>query len=331
MIFYGDTLCWQTESCRLFLDNRLCFRNMIKAGIVGAGSKKAGELIRILVNHPDVEIEALCDPDYAGRSIHSVHHGLEGEFSGNFISTLDPDAVDVVFVAADSPQAESIVALKLCPEAPKIIDMRPMKDGELADHFVYGLSEIGRKPMVRGAVRAKVASPIAAAALVSLYPLAANLLLAQDLTLDISCPDDFIDKEIIEASALEIASRLKEAQKSYDGKISIITSNEENPRGLRLRVTLPIGLGYEEVCKVFDSIYDDHNFTFYMNRRPKIEEVVGTNKCLIGLIKPSSSELSIDTVVDCRMRGGAGEAVHVMNLLFGLHERTGLQLKASTY
>lgn len=304
---------------------------MIKAGIVGAGSKKAGELIRILVNHPDVEIVALCDPEVVGRSVHSVHHGLEGEFSGSFVSVLDTKSVDVVFIAADSQQSQAVAALKNDQEAPKIVDMRPMTNGELSDDYVYGLSEIGRKPMVRGAVRAKVASPIAAAALVSLYPLAANLLLGGDLTLDISCPDDFRDKADIDAAALEISSRLKEAQNSYNGKISIITSNEEDPRGLRLRVTLPVGLGYEEVCKVFDSIYDDHNFTFYMNRHPRIEEVVGTNKCLIGLVKPSSSELSIDTVVDCRMRGGAGEAVHVMNLLFGLHERTGLRLKASTY
>ena len=113
--------------------------------------------------------------------------------------------------------------------------------------------------------------------------------------------------------------------------MDIKVSESASDRVIRVRSTLPIGLSLDEVDRIYEGIYDDHNFTFVLHRRVEDKEVEGTNKCLVQVSKPSDGELAIEAVADGRLRGGAGEALHLMNLLLGLHEKTGLELKASVF
>ena len=100
---------------------------------------------------------------------------------------------------------------------------------------------------------------------------------------------------------------------------------------MRMECDIPCRTELAEILRLYDSHFDDHNFTFHVSYPVGMEEVEGTDRCVISLSKPTPDTLHVEAVADARLRGGAGEAVHLMNLLFGLHERVGLTLKASVY
>ncbi len=303
---------------------------MYKVAIIGAGSPDAGELVRLLVHHPDVELSLLYDDAYGGIPVSQVHHGLVGDLDLSITSKARLDDIDVVFLCGEGNLAARLAANPEELGEAKVIDLRPTRSAD-AEGYEYGLSEVNRKPLVRGASRAVTAGPIASAALVALYPLATHLLLGGRLSLEALCRDDLRGEQSVSKSAREIGSRLQLAQQSFGGEVNLTTSKGASERAVRVRTTLPIGLSLEEVDRIYEGIYDDHNFTFVLHRKVEDKEVEGTNKCLIQISKPSQGELAVEAVADGRLRGGAGEALHLMNLLLGLHEKTGLELKASVF
>lgn len=304
---------------------------MIKVAITGADTPQAGELLRILVNHPEVIITTLSAPGKEGISVTSVHHGLIGEEKMNFSGPLSmtPDC-DVVFICGNSMTAAEFSALQLArPDLRTImVDSINHLDHERMG-VVYGLPEINRKMLVRGAVSARVPSPIASAVLTALYPIANNMLLNDSLEIDVNAPADVLDKEKAVAEK-EINEILNNSQPSFDKQIVLNTVVSDNERAMRSVMTLSCAIALEQIQDIYE-IYDDHNFAFPIISSSAENEVMGTNKCVITYSKPDDSTLRIEAVADPRLRGGAGEAVHIMNLLFGLHEKTGLALKASSY
>lgn len=303
---------------------------MYKVAIIGAGSPDAGELMRLLVHHPDVELSVLYDEALGGIPVTQVHHGLIGDIDLAIAPTARLEEIDVAFLCGDGSLAARIASNPAELGEARIVDLRPGRQAD-EEGFEYGLSEINRKPLVRGARRAVTASPVAAVTLVALYPLASHLLLEGSLTLEALCREDLRDCNAVKKSAEEIGARLRIAQQSFSGDVRLTTNKATSDRALRVRTTLPIGLSLEEVDRIYDGIYDDHNFTFVLHRKVEDKEVEGTNKCLVQIFKPSQEELAVEAVADGRLRGGAGEALHLMNLLLGLHEKTGLELKASVF
>lgn len=304
---------------------------MIKVAITGADSPQAGELLRILVNHPEVIITTLSAPGKEGLTVTSVHHGLIGEEKMNFSGPLPmtPDC-DVVFICGNSMTAAEFSALQLArPDLRTIlIDSIPNLDYERMG-VVYGLPEINRKMLVRGAVSARVPSPIASPILAALYPIAMNMLLNNSLVIEVNAPSDVISKEKASAEK-EIEGVLNNNQPSFTKHIELKAVESDNERAMRSVITLSCPIALEQIQDIYE-IYDDHNFAFPIISSSAENEVMGTNKCVITYSKPDDSTLKIEAVADPRLRGGAGEAVHIMNLLFGLHEKTGLALKASSY
>lgn len=304
---------------------------MIKVAITGADSPQAGELLRILVNHPEVILTTLSSPGKEGMSVTSVHHGLIGEEKMNFTGPLSmtPDC-DVVFICGNSMTAAEFSALQLArPDLRTVlVDTIPNLDYERMG-VVYGLPEINRKMLVRGAVAARVPSPIASAILTALYPLAMNMLLNDSLEIEVNAPADVLmaGKTVAEKEIEEI---LNNNQPSFIKQISLKTMESDNERAMRSVMTLSCPIALEQIQDIYE-IYDDHNFAFPIISSSAENEVMGTNKCVITYSKPDDSTLKIEAIADPRLRGGAGEAVHIMNLLFGLHEKTGLALKASSY
>lgn len=204
----------------------------------------------------------------------------------------------------------------------------PSIDLEKLD-MAYGLSEINRKQLVRGCKRAVVPRTVAAIALICLYPLARNLLLKDNINIQYICPKDIDTPEKSRMARLEILEVLRKTQNSFSGDVILNKLEEEvSQRGARIEIEIPCTLDINEVFRIFDEIYDDHNFTHLLSATVPGYEVEGTQKCLVTLQKKTVDTLTVSAVADCRMRGGAGDAVQVMNLLFGLHERTGLYLKA---
>ncbi len=306
---------------------------MIRVGIAGADTAMAGELIRILVNHPDVELTSAFAPGKVGRKVASVHHGLAGECDLEFSPDINPQKLDVIFIDAHSDVADRFrMNTDRWPEL-RIIDMShcPSLDFEALE-MAYGLPEINRKELVRGCKRAVVPRSVAAAAIIGLYPLARHLLLKGNITVGYACPVDIDTEEKIGMARQEILHVLKKTQNSFDGDIIMRHLGEEvTDRGLKVNIDLPCSLDINEVFKLYEHCYDDHNFTFMLSSSVPGYEVEGTQKTLVTLQKISDDKLTVTVVADCRMRGGAGDAVHIMNLLFGLHERTGLYLKAHKF
>lgn len=306
---------------------------MIRAGIAGADTAMAGELIRILINHPDVELSAAFAPGKVGRNVASVHHGLAGECDLVFSPDINPGKLDVIFIDAHSEVADRFrMNTDRWPDL-RIIDMShcPSLDFEALD-MAYGLPEINRKQLVRGCLRAVVSRSVAAAAIIGLYPLARHLLLKGDIHIAYACPSDIDTPEKSEMARQEIRHVLRKTQNSFEGDIVLSRLDQEvSDRGLKVVVELPCKLDINEIFRLYTDIYDDHNFTFVLPNSMPAYEVEGTQKTLVTLQKQCPDTLSVTVIADCRMRGGAGDAVHIMNLLFGLHEKTGLYLKAHKY
>lgn len=306
---------------------------MIRVGIAGADTAMAGELIRILINHPDVELTCAFANGKVGRKVASVHHGLAGECNLEFSPDINPAKLDVIFIDAHSDVADRFrMNTDRWPEL-RIIDMShcPSLNFEALE-MTYGLPEINRKTLVRGCKRAVVPRSVAAVAIIGLYPLARNLLLKGDVTVAYACPPDIDTDEKADMARQEIRHVLHKTQNSFDGEVILKRIDEEvSDRGLKVIIDVPCTLDINEVFRIFNDCYDDHNFTFMLSSPMAGHEVEGTQKTLVTLRKLSPERLTVIVVADCRMRGGAGDAVHIMNLLFGLHERTGLYLKAHKF
>lgn len=306
---------------------------MIKVGITGAETPLAGELLRLCLHHPDVDIVSVHAPEKAGLPVSSIHHGFIGEERILFTSHFDATALDIAFLI--KPLYSETDWMKLMADRPqlKLVMFNDAVTEGSAEIYapVYGLSEMNRKPLVRGARVAVVPGTLASPLLIALYPLAKHLMLTGDIEVKACGPADVVSPQSIARAEHELQEELPKVQTSFNGKIKIQGTPCDDDRALRLSLSLPAATGVEEIFKVYNSIYDDHNFTFVVAHPISVSEVEGTNKVLISVTKPSAGVLDLEVVADPRMRGGAGEALHLMNLLFNLHEKTGLSLKSSAW
>lgn len=309
---------------------------MIRAGIAGGTSTAAGEVAKLLVNHPDVEIMWVNDPIVDGRFLYEVHRGLRGESYMRFTSEADVDAIDVLFLCHDDPDATArFLRTVNVPDRVKMIDLSGLfRDPADADTpWVYALPELNRKPLVRGATKAAIPGAIATATLLGLLPLAKNLLLTADIHASVVVPD--ADAEPGQALALldheqteEITAALRTVQNSFSRPTFFVVTAGGWTRGISLVMYFKCNVSEKEIVALYDDYYSDHGFTFISDSVPSLSEVVGTGKCIINPRKVGD-RLAVSVVIDDVLKGSAAQAVHAMNLLFGLQERVGLMLLAA--
>lgn len=298
---------------------------MIKAGITGGESRRAGELIRLLIFHPDVELIWVhtASPVAANSRLSALHRGLDGDCNMNFSGgTPRLDEIDVLFMCQDADGVEQFLAANEIPEDLKIINLSDLRP----EGFVYGLPELNRKAMVRGATRATVPSAVASAVVTPLLPLAKNLMLKSPVTVKVG--RGVIDASLGDALDGEIVEALREFQSTFDGDIDLSVENGEWPRGTIIEATVETESTLGELAELYSDFFDDHKLTYILNRRTDVLDVVNTAKCLISL-DIDGNKLVVTAVIDGLLKGAASTAVHCMNLLFGLYERTGLALKTS--
>ena len=322
---------------------------MIKAGIIGGAGYTAGELIRLLIVHPDVDLKWVHSTSNAGNRVDSVHQGLIGETKLVFTADTDFSNVDVLFFC--TPHGESKRFLESHPEALKLKIVDLSQDYRIADgnhDFIYGLPEMNRKYIIRGQ---HVANPgcFATAIQLALLPLARNLLLNSDIhvtaitgstgagvkpsaTSHYSWRNDNVSiyKPFRHQHLAEIRQTLSTLQTSFNSEIDFLPVRGCFSRGILAAVYLKCPVEVEEVKKLYKEYYSDHNFTFLSERMPDLKDVVNTNKCILHVTK-EDGKLLVVSVIDNLLKGASGQAVHNMNLLFGLHELTGLRLKASAF
>lgn len=317
---------------------------MIKVGIEGGNERAAGELIRILLNHPDVEIIWVNSETQDGTRITDVHRGLVGETDLQFSNHMQFDNVNMIFLCGPSGSSRIFMDAhgSELPQDMRIIDMAG--DYRMPDEnhdFVYGLSELNRKYMVHDCFHVSNAGAFAMAIELALLPLAKNLLLNSEIHATAiasanafceppsTCADNLCVKQPLRLNQVqEVTQALKQLQLSFNSPIHLIPMQGSFARGLLAAVYVKCNVDLDVVRQLYEDYYDDHNFTFITKGDVQLQDVVNTNKCLLHLER-IDDKLLITAVIDDVMKGTAGNAVHCMNLLFGLHERVGLLTKPS--
>lgn len=323
---------------------------MIKAGIIGGAGYTAGELIRLLLNHPDVDLCWVNSSSNAGNRIVDVHQGLFGETDLKFSSAAQLDEIDVLFCCTPHGDTRKFIEAAHIPEDLKIIDLSTDYRIEDGTHdFIYGLPELNRKRIVNEGKHIANPGCFATAIQLALLPLAKNLMLNSDVhinaitgstgagvkpssTSHFSWRNDNISiyKPFRHQHLAEIRQSLSQLQSSFKSEIDLIPVRGCFSRGIFVSAYLDSPIEIDEVKRLYEEYYHDHSFTFISERMPDLKDVVNTNKCILNLSK-IDGKLLIVSVIDNLLKGASGQAVHNMNLLFGLHEKVGLSLKPSAF
>ena len=321
---------------------------MIRVGILGAAGYTGGELIRLLLNHPDAEIVFANSESQAGLPVSSVHEGLVGDTDLRFTDQLPFDQVDVVFFCFGHGKSEAFLREHDIPASVKIIDLA--QDFRLrGDHdFVYGLPEINKTDICQAS---HVANPgcFATAIQLALLPAAYLNLLKEDVSVNaitgstgagqkpgptthFSWRSDnmSIYKPFQHQHVAEIRQSLRQVQGYLDADIDFIPYRGPFARGIFCTAVVRTPAPIEDVVEAYEDFYRDAAFTHYSHEPIDLKQVVGTNKALVHCEK-HGQKLLITSVIDNLLKGASGQAVQNMNLMFGLDEKTGLQLKAIAF
>lgn len=322
---------------------------MIKVGIIGGAGYTAGELIRLLINHPEAEITFVNSQSNAGHKISDVHGGLLGDTDLEFTDQLPLDTIDVLFFCMGHGDTRRFLESHTLPEGLKVIDLS--MDYRLKDEshdFVYGLPELNRRATCSAQ---HVANPgcFATAIQLALLPLAKHLMLNDDVmvtaitgstgagvkpqaTSHFSWRDNNLSvyKAFQHQHVPEIKQSILQLQQSFDHEIDFIPVRGDFPRGIFAMVTVKTKVEIEELYRIFTDYYEDDSFTHVVRENIDLKQVVNTNKCLLHLEK-HGDKLLIISCIDNLLKGASGTAVHNMNLMFNLEEKVGLRLKPSAF
>ncbi|MBR5934705.1 MAG: N-acetyl-gamma-glutamyl-phosphate reductase [Bacteroidaceae bacterium] len=322
---------------------------MIKVGIIGGAGYTAGELIRILLGHPDAEIVFVNSTSNAGNKLSAVHEGLIGETDMVFTDQLPLDAIDVLFFCTAHGDTRKFLEANTLPEGLKVIDLSMDYRLEAEDNpFIYGLPELNRRAICKSQY---VANPgcFATAIQLALLPLARNLMLNDDVyvnaitgstgagvkpgaTTHFSWRNNNISiyKPFTHQHLPEIIQSIKHLQSSFNSDINFIPYRGDFARGIFATVVVKNAVDIEELYRIYREYYAEDSFVHVVEEQIDLKQVVNTNKCLLHLEK-HGDKLLIISCIDNLLKGASGTAVHNMNLLFNLKETTGLILKSSGF
>lgn len=322
---------------------------MIKVGIIGGAGYTAGELIRLLHNHPETELIFVNSTSNAGNLLSDVHAGLLGETDMRFTDQLPYDKIDVLFFCVAHGDTKAFMASNQVPDHLKIIDLSTdYRHKATCDNFIYGLPELNSEAIKTAS---RVANPgcFATAIQLALLPLAKAGLLNNEIhinaltgstgagvkpgtTSHFSWRENNISvyKPFGHQHLKEITESLLQLQPGFSADINFIPVRGNFTRGIFATVYLNFKGKIEEAKDLFVNYYKDSPFTFVTDVNPDLKQVVNTNKCILYLEK-HGDKLLIISCIDNLLKGASGQAVHNMNLMFGLDERMGLRLKASAF
>ena len=322
---------------------------MIKVGIIGGAGYTAGELLRLLLQHPEVEIKFVHSSSNAGNYITDVHGGLLGETDLVFTSEMPFSEIDLLFFCTAHGDTRKFLESHALPDELKIIDLSMDYRIKSNEHdFIYGLPELNRRNTCKSRY---VANPgcFATCIELGLLPLAKEHLLKGDVSVNAitgstgagvkpsstthySWRDNNISiyKPFEHQHLAEIMQSIKQLQPDFAGSIDFIPYRGCFPRGIFATLVVKCDLDLETLYKLYNSYYERDSFTHVVERPLDLKQVVNTNKCLIHLEK-HGDKLLITSIIDNLLKGASGTAVHNMNLLFGLAETVGLQLKPSAF
>lgn len=322
---------------------------MIKIGILGAAGYTGGELIRLLLNHPEAEIVFANSESNAGNLVADVHEGLLGDTELRFTSEMPFDKVDVVFFCFGHGKSEQFLREHTIPAHVKIIDLA--QDFRLAtpdNDYVYGLPEINRE---RIAAAQHVANPgcFATCIQLGLLPAAKLGIVKGDIAVNAitgstgagqkpGATTHFswrnnnmsIYKAFCHQHVPEICQSLKQVQGELDAEIDFIPYRGDFARGIFATEVVKTDMPIEQIVEAYKAFYKDAPFTHYVDNAIDMKQVVNTNKALVHCDK-FGNKLLITSTIDNLLKGAVGQAVQNMNIMFGVEETMGLKLKGSAF
>lgn len=322
---------------------------MIKIGILGAAGYTGGELIRLLLNHPEAEIVFANSESNTGNLVADVHEGLLGDTDLRFTSEMPFDKVDVVFFCFGHGKSEQFLREHTIPAHVKIIDLA--QDFRLAapdNDYVYGLPEINRE---RIAAAQHVANPgcFATCIQLGLLPAAKLGIVKGDIAVNAitgstgagqkpGATTHFswrnnnmsIYKAFCHQHVPEICQSLKQVQGELDAEIDFIPYRGDFARGIFATEVVKTDMPIEQIVEAYKAFYKDAPFTHYVDNAIDMKQVVNTNKALVHCDK-FGNKLLITSTIDNLLKGAVGQAVQNMNIMFGVEETMGLRLKAGAF
>ena len=324
---------------------------MIRVGIIGGAGYTAGELVRLLLNHPEAEIKFINSSSNAGNKITDVHEGLYGETDLTFTDQLPFDQVDVVFFCFGHGKSREFLSEHTIPANVKIIDLaQDFRLAEPGNDYVYGLPEINRD-RIRTAQHIANPGCFATCIQVGLLPLAKNGLINGDVSVNAitgstgagvkpGATTHFswrnnnmsIYKPFQHQHIPEIKQSLLQLQSNFCSESDFIPYRGDFPRGIFATEVVRVDENADIAgfVKMYKDFYADAAFTHYVDASIDMKQVVNTNKALVHIEK-YGNKLLITSTIDNLLKGASGQAVQNMNLMFGIDERTGLKLKSVAF
>ena len=320
----------------------------MKIGILGAAGYTGGELIRLLLNHPEAEIVFANSESNAGNLVSDVHDGLKGETGLKFTDEMPFDQVDVVFFCFGHGKSEAFLKEHTIPENVKIIDLAQDFRIKGSHDYVYGLPEINKEQIQKAQ---HLANPgcFATAIQLALLPAAMLHLLKEDVavnaitgstgagqkpgaTTHFSWRVDNLSiyKPFQHQHIAEIRQSLTQEQGYLDASIDFIPYRGNFARGIFCTAVIKTDAPASDVIAAYKEYYRNAAFTHYSDKSIDLKQVVNTNKALVH-VDGFEGKILVTSCIDNLLKGAVGQAVQNMNLMFGLDETTGLKLKASAF
>ena len=326
--------------------------NKINIGIIGAAGYTGGELLRIVINHPNVNIAFAHSKSQIGKPVYATHTDLLGDteltFSGEDIQTLlNQESLNAIFLCSGHGESKKFLDEYNVPETVKIIDLSTDFRDE-SNGFTYGLPEL-QKEKIKTSI--KIANPgcFATSIELAILPLANAGLLKEDVHVSavtgstgagqsLSATTHFswrnnnlsIYKAFTHQHLTEIKMSLGKLQGGFDKAVNFVPYRGDFTRGIMANVYTPYSGTIEEAKELYKNYYAEHPFTHVSDAPIDVKQVVNTNKCFIHL-EVHDGQLLISSIIDNLTKGASGQAVQNLNLIFGLPEDAGLRLKAPSF
>ncbi len=319
---------------------------MIKVGIAGGAGYTAGELIRILVNHPHADIRFVQSTSSAGKSVTSVHAGLYGDTDMKFCFEFVPDDVDVLFLCMGHGDSARFLSKHYISDNINIIDLSQDFRDE-SNGFVYGLPELNIERL-RNAKRVANPGCFATALQLALLPAIASGNITGDINVtaltgstgagakhsasthfsyragNISTYKEFNHQHITEISR----NMTRFFPNGNCPDICFIPVRGDFTRGIF--ASLHFKSDIKDAPELYKEFYKNEAFTHYVEEPLDLKQVVNTNKALVH-VERHGEYLHVTSVIDNLLKGASGQAVQNMNIMFGLPQQEGLRLKASAF
>lgn len=321
--------------------------NKIKIGILGGAGYTGGELLRVLVYHPNTEIIFVNSQSNKGKKITEVHPDLIGDTDLIFSNTELIEKIDLLFLCVGHGQAIKRLNQFQYPQKLKIIDLS-QDHRLLPSKFVYGLPELNRD-LIKNAQFIANPGCFATCIELALLPLAALNELNNPVHISaitgatgagqaLSATSHFswrhnnlsIYKAFEHQHLAEIGQSLKQLQPNFNSELNFIPYRGGFTRGIFASIYTKCKSSIKDIQQQYEKFYLNHPFVHISSNPIDLKQVVNTNKCLLYLEK-HGDQLLITGCIDNLLKGASGQAVQNMNLMFGLDETTGLKLKSINY